>query len=376
MEGLRAEQDEIRCPSCGGQGTYRPEAAALVCRSCGNARDLSCPDRDEAARAETAHDPARNDDIPEGRGADLRRRASACLHRLRRPDRLCRPRHVGELPLLRRRRRAGPRGSRLRDHGPRAFPHRRDGGADEGAGRGSPRRLAAPRDLARAAADGRLAGLYAPFWTFDSEEAIEYWARYKVRSGKRTRIRTVRGRMRTRFNDLLVPASPHVTALIRDGILHDFKTLGPARLPPPGYLAGFAAERHHQTVAEGLRANEDDKALLIRNRIKKHEGRPNLFDYRLSHRHHGHPLPAHPAAGLDRPLPVPRHGLSRRRLGHRRAHLRRASFLNDQARALFRGHHGGRHRGRAGLGRGRCAVSARKIPPMGQLPLDQTRHGN
>ena len=69
------------------------------------------------------------------------------------------------------------------------------------------------------------------------------------------------------FDDLLMPASPHVTPLIRDGILHDFD---PADLRPyrAGYLAGFAAERHHQSVAEGLAANADDKDLLIRNHIK------------------------------------------------------------------------------------------------------------
>ena len=73
--------------------------------------------------------------------------------------------------------------------------------------------------------------------------------------------------MKIRFDDLLMPASHHVTPLIRDGILHDFL---PSRLRPynTGYLAGFAAERHHQTVAQGLQANEKDKRLLIRNRIK------------------------------------------------------------------------------------------------------------
>ena len=276
MEGLRTEQDEIRCPSCGGQGTYRPEAAALVCRSCGNARDLSCPDRDDAARAETAHDPARNDDSPKAEaqifdGAHLHA-CTACGGQIvfagHAMSENC-PYCDGAVVL-------GPEEAAYATMG--LVPFRIvETEARMKARAWIARRLAAPRDLARAAADGRLAGLYAPFWTFDSEEAIEYWARYKVRSGKRTRIRTVRGRMRTRFNDLLVPASPHVTALIRDGILHDFKP-SDLRAFRPGYLAGFAAERHHQTVAEGLRANEDDKALLIRNRIKKHEGRPNLFD--------------------------------------------------------------------------------------------------
>ncbi|KIN72298.1 hypothetical protein [Sulfitobacter guttiformis] len=36
-----------------------------------------------------------------------------------------------------------------------------------------------------------------------------------------------------------------------------------------GYLAGFAAELHHQSVMQGLAANAADKDLLIRNQIKK-----------------------------------------------------------------------------------------------------------
>ena len=75
-----------------------------------------------------------------------------------------------------------------------------------------------------------------------------------------------------------MPASPHVTP--RDPIdsrwnLHD---LDPSALRPcrEGYLAGFAAERHHQSVADGLDANEADKRLLIRNRIKQHNNKPGV----------------------------------------------------------------------------------------------------
>ncbi|MEO0402166.1 MAG: hypothetical protein AAF214_07305, partial [Pseudomonadota bacterium] len=45
-----------------------------------------------------------------------------------------------------------------------------------------------------------------------------------------------------------------------------------------GYLAGFPAEQHHQTLAEGLAANADDKALLIRNRIKRHVNKSSVHD--------------------------------------------------------------------------------------------------
>jgi hypothetical protein len=130
-------------------------------------------------------------------------------------------------------------------------------------------RIAAPNDLMNVVSKARVAGLYAPFWTFDSAETVKYWAKYTTGSGKNRRTRSMSGHMRMTFDDVLMPASHHVTPLIRDGILHDFR---PSDLRPyrAGYLAGFAAERHHQSVDEGLRANEDDKSLLMRNRIKQH----------------------------------------------------------------------------------------------------------
>jgi len=137
------------------------------------------------------------------------------------------------------------------------------------------RRWAAPSDLDAIVSRSVVAGIYVPFWTFDSEEAVDYTVKYKVRSGKRTYTRSYSAFMRTKFDDLLMPASPHVTPLIRDGILHEFE---PGNLRPfePAYLAGFAAEFHHQSVREGLKHNAADKALLLRNRIKKHSGKSSI----------------------------------------------------------------------------------------------------
>lgn len=141
-------------------------------------------------------------------------------------------------------------------------------------------RLAAPRDLPALLEDARLAGVYAPFWTFDSREALRYWAKYTTGSGDRRRTHSTSGVMSITFDDLLMPASPHVTPLIRDGILHDFR---PDALRPyrAAYLAGFAAERHHQSVAQGLAANEIDKNLLIRNRIRRHIGKSGVHAIRF-----------------------------------------------------------------------------------------------
>ena len=67
---------------------------------------------------------------------------------------------------------------------------------------------------------------------------------------------------------------------LRDGILHDFS---PSDLRPyrAGYLSGFAAERHHQSVAQGLVANEAQKDVLIRNRIKGHAKKRGLHSIRF-----------------------------------------------------------------------------------------------
>lgn len=139
------------------------------------------------------------------------------------------------------------------------------------------RRWAAPSDLPEVVSRSRVSGIYVPFWTFDSKEVVKYTVMYKVKRGKRTSVHSDTGFMRTEFDDLLMPASPHVTPLIRDGILHEFE---PSNLRPlaPAYLAGFAAERHHQSVREGLKHNAADKALLLRNRIKKHSGRNSIVD--------------------------------------------------------------------------------------------------
>jgi len=138
-------------------------------------------------------------------------------------------------------------------------------------------RWAAPNDVSDIVANSTVTGIYVPFWTFDSKEAVAYTVKYRVKSGKTTYRREHSGSMKTVFDDLLVPASPHVTPLIRDGILHDFE---PDHLRPyePAFLAGFAAERHHQSVDDGLALNAADKALLLRNRIKQHSGKSRIYD--------------------------------------------------------------------------------------------------
>ena len=266
-------QSELQCAKCGGQCLYDPAPQALVCDSCGDVTRLETP-QDAAAAAEFPFDP----DAP---AIEAEVDIGAIVHRCE----TC----GGAVTFVARSLSTrcpycdGPVVVDSQDRGyePMALiPYRvpeRD--AQGQAQTWVQKRIAAPGDLAGIVAKARVAGIYVPFWTFDSDEAIRYWANYKVRRNKRTSVRSTSGQMRMTFDDMLIPASPHVTPLIRDGILHDFD---PERLRPyrAGYLSGFAAEQHHQTVSEGLEIKRREKTLLIRNRIKRHIDKSGVHNIR------------------------------------------------------------------------------------------------
>ncbi|MEL7124849.1 MAG: hypothetical protein AAGK30_01400 [Pseudomonadota bacterium] len=273
MQRATAFQRDLQCTTCAGQRVYDPAQQCLVCESCGTPERLETPD-DHLAEAEFPYDPHATTEDPRTEDAQTVHHCETC---------------GGDVVFV------GPSlsercaycdGPVVLRQGDTAFqtmaliPYRVTRETAQAAVEAwVGKRFAAPGDLAGIVARGRVAGIYVPFWTFDSDEAVEYWASYTVRRGKRSSTRRTKGNMRVAFNDLLVPASPHVTPLIRDGILHEFD---PRRLRPfrPGYIAGFAAEQHHQTVAEGLSANEDDKDLLLRNRIKRHVGKSGVHNIR------------------------------------------------------------------------------------------------
>ncbi len=256
------DQSALYCTNCGGQCHYAPTRHALECLSCGEKFDLSQPDDNRAAE-EFPHDP----DAPQ---ADPPVLNTSDTHQCRNCG--------GEVIFT------GPALSEACPYcnGPMVL-HSGDAGyatmalipfridkkhAQKQAAAWVASRTAAPTNLSAHVGRADLAGLYAPFWTFDSQEAVQYWAKYTTGSGDNRRTHSTTGRMNITFDDMLMPASPHVTPLIRDGILHEFD---PYDLKPyrAGYLSGFAAERHHQSVAQGLVANMPDKNLLIRNKIKR-----------------------------------------------------------------------------------------------------------
>lgn len=266
MEDAGATQSTLMCPSCAGQRRFEPTKTALLCQSFGDIEPVEHPDTDDAAE-EFPYSPAAQEapvamdgasHVCQTCGGEVVFSGAAISD-------TC-PYCDGTVVLS-----PGSDSYAAMALMPFAVPKDTSAEAVLAWVKG---RVAAPNDLENIARSGRMAGLYAPFWTFDTHEAIEYWATYTTGSGKQRRTHRTGGKMSITFDDVLVPASGHVTPLIRDGILHAFN---PTDLRPfdAAYLAGFAAERHHQTVAQGLAANAADKDLLIRNHIVRHVNRNN-----------------------------------------------------------------------------------------------------
>jgi len=266
-----ASQSDLQCSACAGQCRFDPATGQLTCDSCATHHDITVdqhidptaefhysPDTKHTESKTITRTPSHTCETCGGElvftGASLSERCPYCDGPVVLNAQEASYQTLGLIPF----RISGPEAAALT----RTWAQRR---------------WAAPSDLAKTAEKESVIGLYVPFFTFDSDELVNYSLTYRYRSGKKTRRRTIKGSMRTAFDDLLIPASPHITPLIRDGILHEFR---PSDLLPydPAFLAGFAAERHHLSVSEGLNMNEADKDLLLRNRIKKHAGKTNVVN--------------------------------------------------------------------------------------------------
>lgn len=116
----------------------------------------------------------------------------------------------------------------------------------------------APNGLQEYARKGRkLAGIYAPYWTFDAVTRSRYrgerGTRHSVRHGKETRVEIrwtpVSGRVARAFDDVAVIASHSLPRHHADGVQPwDFSAL---RAYHPDFLAGFRAEGYSVPLAEG-----------------------------------------------------------------------------------------------------------------------------
>lgn len=118
----------------------------------------------------------------------------------------------------------------------------------------------APNGLQAYARKGRrMAGIYAPYWTFDAATRARYrgerGTRHTVRSGKKSRVEIrwspVSGRVARVFDDVAVIATHGLPRRHADGLQPwDFTALCAYR---PDYLAGFRAEGYSVPLADGHR---------------------------------------------------------------------------------------------------------------------------
>lgn len=259
----RPAQHDMRCDACGNQCTFDPEKEALVCSSCDAHHPFETGDERQAMQ-EYPFDPNAANAEPHGLPPEQEHRCGACggtiLFSGATLSERC-PYCDGAMVLTPAS--AGYDAMALIPFRVSAETARNR--ALEWVGS----RVAAPVGLKEHVAQtARTAGLYVPFWTFDTSEKLTVTTAWLESENKRLETRTESHHHDVALDDLLAPASPHVTSLIRDGILHDFD---PAALKPfdPRYLAGFAAERHHQSVIEGFHANRPDKQVQTKRRIRK-----------------------------------------------------------------------------------------------------------
>jgi len=123
-----------------------------------------------------------------------------------------------------------------------------------------------PNTLQDCSFGARLAGVYAPFWTFDAAVVVRYVGQRGRKSGKSTHWTTVSGMIEAPFNDILMPASHHITPDIRDATgpwpvtrLVDFE---------PRFLAGFAAELHRVRAQDAATQAREDIRPILEERVR------------------------------------------------------------------------------------------------------------
>ncbi|NBB73926.1 MAG: hypothetical protein GVY35_09620 [Bacteroidetes bacterium] len=146
----------------------------------------------------------------------------------------------------------------------------------------------APNDLKQyARQEGRLAGMYLPYWTFDTEATTQYRGRRgeyyyetetytddegntRTRRVRRTRWYPARGTVHTAFDDVLVVASDGLPRpYLRKLEPWDLDALRPYA---DEYLSGFRTESYTVELDEGYRIAQERMQPTIDRKIRRDIG--------------------------------------------------------------------------------------------------------
>ena len=126
------------------------------------------------------------------------------------------------------------------------------------------KRWFAPASLKRTFAEGELVGMYVPFWTYDADAVTQYCGRggrtytRRGRDGKTetyTQWYPVSGVVRGYYNDIQVCASKTASGNLIQKVL-PYNTIGNTNPYHPQYLAGYQAECYTIDGIQGFKVAE------------------------------------------------------------------------------------------------------------------------
>ncbi len=245
----------LRCPTCGGNIVFDPEAQQFRCASCGSVQKIAA-DKDTVEEYDFSDYRAR-----EGRrmleNGETALRCSACGAEFFLPAEGT----AAVCPMC-----GSPQIKPETEHNgipvegvvPFAIDRYE---AQQRFGKWIRKRWFAPASLKRTFAEGELVGMYVPFWTYDADVVSQYSGR-----GGRTRTRhgrdgktesytewyPVSGMVYGHYDDIQVCASKTASGNLIQKVL-PYNTIGNTHPYHPQYLAGYQAECYTIDGIEGFK---------------------------------------------------------------------------------------------------------------------------
>lgn len=241
-----ANTTTVTCPNCGGRVEYDAKSGQFLCTSCRSVQQIAAP-------KSTVDEYSINDyRIREKTGAQLDNVTVAVCqscggeiyfdpHETAKQCPMCGSSQI----------RAAEAASGIAPEG--IVPFRFDSAdAQQRFRQWIAKRWFAPNLLKKAYSEGRLEGLYVPYWTFDADTCADYigqGGRTRVERDREGHTRThtdwfgVSGRVYQKFDDILVCASQKRSGTVAEEVA-PFNTVSDIRPFTYQYLSGYKAERY------------------------------------------------------------------------------------------------------------------------------------
>ncbi len=274
-------QRQFPCRQCGARLHYAPGSLALSCPYCGT--EAPIPQSEEQIEELDFRAYLQQEEQQQESHADQRIRCGACGAETTLPPELS----AAQCPFCGASLILAAQTSRLLK--PRALLpfHITKEEALAGFRRWIQRLWFAPSDLKRyARSEGRLNGIYLPYWTYDADAVSfyrgargdDYWVNQsftvrqagrslrRTRRVRRTRWTAVSGTVSNRFDDILVPASPSIPQKYADRLQPwDLPKLVPYA---DEFLTGFRAETYRIGLVRGFELARETMDESIRAAIR------------------------------------------------------------------------------------------------------------